>query len=160
MKLVKFEQFRQLLLISKYSLYGSSVVLLSVVLTSGCTAPKPSTTADGSGEGQASTVASSKQTASDPTSSGPKCPDGSLPTVLTGNCSGKWRAVLKDGRMTCTFDWGPEVRCPKDTKPIGYEAVCYGATEKPSLESKSAEDCQREFGSVPASPAYTLSCCK
>ena len=88
-----------------------------------------------------------------------KCANGGPPQVLTGSCTGTWR--VPSGKSTCTYEWGPMVKCPAGTTAVGYNSVCYGITEKPWPEGKNItpETCAKQFGATPANPAYTLKCC-
>ena len=89
------------------------------------------------------------------------CSDGSAPKRIAGKCGGNWAApAVNSGTKKCHFDWGPAVKCPKESKSLGYEAVCYGRSSYDSLKNAaSAGDCEQEFGQFPLENKYELLCC-
>lgn len=93
--------------------------------------------------------------------SGPRCPNGSEPKILKGDCPGAWSLAKVDGKNSCQFKWGPAIECPAGTKALGVSAVCYGTTGKtPDHPVESGADCEKQFGQYPQSPAYVLTCCE
>lgn len=93
----------------------------------------------------------------------PKCPDGSQPQVIAGDCSGEWSVGRQGKNLVCEFKWGPTIKCPAGTKAMGLESVCYGTTARPLTEKQtanSAAKCEELFGKYPQSPKYEITCCK
>lgn len=94
------------------------------------------------------------------TATAQRCENGSVPRVLTGECTGVWSVKKTNGVTNCEFEWKPRVTCPAGMTAVGLQSACYGVTVRPAdANVKSSDECLAAHGKHPISPAYKLECC-